>query len=92
MKAKLYYLCNPELNTTCSKSTCHINGGRCKRTSNPKFSFDNKITWPEIKHGCLICPLGQLECMAYPHRPCQLFKTYTDFRMATVLNVVKFPD
>lgn len=36
----MFYRCNPEKATTCSKRTCFINGGNCALTSNPMFAQD----------------------------------------------------
>lgn len=34
------YLCNPELNTSCDKSNCYINGGDCMLTININYRRD----------------------------------------------------
>lgn len=31
------YLCDPEKNTTCSKTGCYINGGECRHTLNREY-------------------------------------------------------
>lgn len=37
--AKTYktYKCDPAKNTECSKTNCHINGGKCYLTHNKKY-------------------------------------------------------
>lgn len=35
---KTYYTCDPSKNIQCAKTSCHINGGPCKCTTNLKYA------------------------------------------------------
>lgn len=37
-----FYVCDPEKNTECNKSICHINGGPCHHTKNPECKKEEK--------------------------------------------------
>ena len=49
------YVCNPAINTECSKTNCYINGGPCARTLDPKFALTegtgNMIAWFNVGWG-----------------------------------------
>ena len=49
------YVCNPAINTECSKTNCYINGGPCSRTLDPKFALTegtgNMIAWFNVDWG-----------------------------------------
>lgn len=36
------YKCDPEKNTTCTKESCHINGGECYATLNVEYKKEEK--------------------------------------------------
>jgi len=38
------YLCDPEKNTTCSKTGCYINGGECRHTLNKEYRREENET------------------------------------------------
>lgn len=37
---KIYYECDPEKHTECSKTNCWVNGGPCKHTTHIEFAQD----------------------------------------------------
>ena len=37
-EVKAYYLCDPEKNTACKKTGCHINGGPCSCTTHIEYA------------------------------------------------------
>lgn len=49
------YVCNPAINTECSKTNCYINGGPCARTLDPRFALTegtgNMIAWFNVDFG-----------------------------------------
>ena len=49
------YVCNPAINTECSKTNCYINGGPCSRTLDPKFTLTEgtgyMIAWFNVAWG-----------------------------------------
>lgn len=47
------YMCDPEKNTVCEKTSCYINGGPCRRTRRAEFAKDFAEALNEEKHeGC----------------------------------------
>ena len=34
------YKCNPEKNTKCLKTHCHINGGECEHTTQKEYAIE----------------------------------------------------
>ena len=34
------YICDPNKNTRCKKTMCHINGGACHYTTDPRYAKD----------------------------------------------------
>lgn len=39
---KTLYICDPNKNTECSKTSCYINGGPCFHTTKKEYSNENK--------------------------------------------------
>lgn len=89
---RLWYLCDPSKNTTCTKESCHIHHpclpGACKMTSNPDYSVDGKIQWGVVNlcEACIMQRSKELskECLEYMYAhnynfPCTDFKNYTDY-------------
>jgi len=37
IKDEMLYMCDPEINTECNKSGCHINGGKCFMTKKHEY-------------------------------------------------------
>ena len=35
---KIFYTCDPEKHTECSKTECYLHGGRCSKTKNAAFA------------------------------------------------------
>ena len=74
---KIFFECNPMLNTECPKTNCWINNilnpqGCCSRTTNYRYSDTGLVLWPDTSLGqptgllssptCRHCPLEPAKC------------------------------
>lgn len=41
-KPKILYVCNPDKNVKCKKTSCYINGGECSLTAKEEFAKTNE--------------------------------------------------
>lgn len=42
-----FYKCNPDKAIRCSKTTCYLNGGNCRLTTNIDYAKDSTPLWLE---------------------------------------------
>ena len=71
------YMCDPEKNTVCEKTSCYINGGFCRRTRHQEFAKDfaesikeedmNKHweDWSDELCGRLAKQMGENDCSEF---------------------------
>ena len=51
----VHYVCDPEKNTACKKTNCHINGGPCTRTTHLEFAKQ------PVEKATLVLPMTKKE-------------------------------